>query len=148
MQRRQQQMYQQQQSQQQRQMSNLPLSSNNLSSSNLSMMHQRPAHSQTHQPLSSPYDSSSSASGRYKIIPDVPNHTLYHSSHSMHPPFKKSHCTIQNITLQCINMVPYTDNDSLISVVDFNRKLFPKLSFDNCIEHLSVLKIQQYVGNR
>lgn len=140
MQRRQQQMYQQQQSQQQRQMSNL--SSNNLSSSNLSMMHQRPAHSQTNQQLSSPYDSS-----RYKIIPDVPN-TLYHSSHSLHPPFKKSHCTIQNITLQCINMIPYTDNDSLISVVDFNRKLFPKLSFDNCIEHLSVLKIQQYVGNR
>lgn len=116
-----------------------------LSSSNLSIMHQRPAHSQTHQPLASPYDSSS---GRYKIIPDVPNHTLYHSSHSMHPPFKKSHCSIQNLTLQCINMIPYSDNDSLISVVDFNRKLFPKLSFDNCIEHLSVLKIQQYIGNR
>lgn len=113
---------QQQQQQAQRQMS--------------SMMHQRPAHSQPHQSLAS-YD----GSGRYEVIQDVQpmGHTL---------PFKKSQCTIQSTTVQCVNMIPYEYNEMLISVVDFNELLFPNLSFEMCIERLSVLKIQQYLGNR
>lgn len=123
MHRRQQQLLQQQQAQ--RQMS--------------SMMHQRPAHSQPHQSSASTYDSSS----RYKVIDNVQS-----MSHSLSPPFKKSHCAIQNINVPCVNMNPYSDSESLISVFHFNEKLFPNSSFDNCVERLSVLKIQQYLGNR
>lgn len=106
------------------------------------MMQQRPAHSQSHQSLASTYDSS----GRYKIIQDV-NPPI---SHGLQQPFKKTYYTIQNISVPCVNMNPYLypDNELLISVDDFNKLLFPNLSFEMCVERLSVLKIQQYLGNR
>lgn len=127
--RQQQQQLLQQQQQQARQMS--------------SMMHQRPAHSQSHQSLSSSYDST----GRYKIIQEVTP-----MSHSVQPPFKKTHYPIQTSTqtqtVPCINLNPYAYNEQLMSVLTFNELLFPNLSFDMCVERLSVLKIQLYIGNR
>lgn len=125
MHRRQQQLLQQQQAQQRQSLS--------------TMMHQRPAHSQSHQTLGSSYDST----GRYKVIPDVQP-----MGHMMRPAFKKSHCSIQNITVPCVNMDPYKENELLISVIDFNDLLFPNLSFEMCVERLSVLNIQQYLANR
>lgn len=123
--RQQQQQLLQQQQQQARQMS--------------SMMHQRPAHTQPHQSLSSSYDST----GRYKIIQDVTP-----MSHSVQSPFKKTPCTINDRTVPCINLSPYSYSELLISVLTFNELLFPNLSFDMCVERLSVLKIQLYIGNR
>lgn len=68
--------------------------------------------------------------------------------HSLQQPFKKTHYTIQDVTVPCVNMNPYSENELLISIVDFNELLFPKLDFNVCVEHLTVLKIQQYIGNR
>lgn len=46
-------------------------------------------------------------------------------------------------------MTPYHyDGDLLISVVDLNQKLYPKLSYEMCSRCLSVLKIQQFILNR
>lgn len=124
---RRQQILQQQQQQAQRQMP--------------SMVHQRPAHSQSHQSLSSLYDNSGIRG--YKVIQDVQP-----MSHSLQQPFKKTHFAIQDITVPCVNMNPYSDSELLISIVDFNELLFPKLDFNVCVDHLTVLKIQQYIGNR
>lgn len=66
----------------------------------------------------------------------------------MQPPFKKHHCQIQNIGMSSVNLNPYSDTELLISILDFNDKLFPNLSYEMCLERLSVLKIQQYLGNR
>lgn len=126
LQRRQHQLLQQQQAQRQSQMA-----------------HQRPAHSQPHQSLSSFYDTNAGIRG-YKVIQEAQP-----MSHSLQQaPFKKTHYTIQDVTVPCVNMNPYSDSELLISIVDFNELLFPKLDFKDCVEHLKVLNIQQYIGNR
>lgn len=107
------------------------------------MMQQRPAHSQSLQSLASSYENS----GRYKIIQDV-NPPMGHGLQQQ--AFKKSYYTIQGISVPCVNMNPYsyTESELLLSVDDFKMLLFPNLSFEMCVERLSVLKIQQYLGNR
>lgn len=106
-----------------------------------SMVHQRPAHSQSHQSLSPFYDS---ANRGYKVIQEVQS-----IGHMMgQPAFKKTHYAIQDITVPCVNLSAYSDGELLLSAVDFNELLFPKLDFNVCLEHLTVLKIQLYIGNR
>lgn len=113
----------------------------NLSPNELSMMHPRPAHSNSHQSSSSAYDSSGC-----KVIPELQNTII---NLSMQPPYKKTQCRIQNVTMHCVNMTPYIhETDLLVSVLDFNQKIFPKMHYDMCTRCLSVLKIQQFVLNK
>lgn len=103
------------------------------------MHNQRAAHSQSHQLPS--YDSNS----RYKIVPEVQL-----ISHAIHPAYKKQHHIIEGISVPCINMhaYQYLESDLLMTAADFNSCLFPNSSLEVCMQHLSVLKIQQYMGNR
>lgn len=101
-------------------------------------MHQRPAHSQPHQSLPSGYETNS----RYKTIAEFQQ--MYAPNY---PPFKKTLFTVQNRQVPVINLNAFSEDEYLMSVVDFNEHLFPNLSFEMCIERLSVLKIQLYIGN-
>lgn len=114
----------------------------NLSSNDLSVLSPRPAHSNSHT-TSTPYDSNG-----YKIIPELSaSNMVAGMTHQL--PYRKMQGDIQRIQLSCVNLTPYLyDSELLVSVIDFNQKLFPKWSFEMCTRCLTVLKIQQYILNR